>query len=90
MVGYSHTNYVVRGYRTTRPSGAKVELSVQDASVPPTGVRPSHTHTHARAVPEGGEGGGGFQCFPPSAITSAHSPNGPACTVVRLSVLVVS
>ena len=37
MVGYSHTTWLE--VRTTRPSGAKVELSVQDASVPPTGVK---------------------------------------------------
>jgi len=35
-VGCSHTFFVVK---TTRPSGAKVEWSVPDASVPPTGVK---------------------------------------------------
>ena len=44
VVGYSHTTWSLT---TTRPSGAKVELSVQDASVPPTGVRPSGSIQYA-------------------------------------------
>ena len=36
VVGCSHTFFVGK---TTRPSGAKVEWSVPDASVPPTGVK---------------------------------------------------
>ena len=47
VVGCQSYNVV----KTTRPSGAKVELSVQDASVPPTGVKTIRIY---RTRPPGG------------------------------------